>query len=186
MISPIDEKMIHQVLTKKISLQSFEQWLYEDNILESNDPELYLELISYDYSSEDRFSDFYNNFAKYVRIYKFEADCIKEYLNFIINKYEKCGKAIHEMYYLYYDGYNFLEKLGMIYGVSLIDFDTSIASNNLNNILDKFYPHIIADAKNVLNWLEEGKIIFKDKSGEYGGFEYDDCRSEVEILQGRA
>lgn len=42
MISSIAEKQIYQVLTKKISLQSFEQWLYEDNVLESRNPDLYL------------------------------------------------------------------------------------------------------------------------------------------------
>ncbi len=186
MISPIVEKKIHQVLTKKITLKEFEHWLYDEKILESDNPDLYFELISFDYSSEDNFNHFYDSFAKYVDFYKFEADHIAEYLYSIINRDKGCSKAIHEMYYLYYDGYKFFEKLGMIYGVFLIDFDTSIASDNLDNILDEFYPDIIVDAKNVLSWLDEGKIVFRDEPSEYGGFKYDDLRSEAEVLQGKA
>ena len=38
MIPLIAEKQIYQVLTGKTDLQSFEQWLYEDDVLETLDP----------------------------------------------------------------------------------------------------------------------------------------------------
>ena len=79
MIPLIAEKQIYQVLTEKTDLQSFEQWLYEDDVLETLDPDLYLELISFDYCAK---SKFYDSFVKYVHFYKFEADQIKEYLLF--------------------------------------------------------------------------------------------------------
>ena len=187
MIPSIAEQNIHQVLTQKMSIQSFEQWLYEDDVLESSNPDLYLELISFNYSSEDNFYyRFYDNFAKYVHFYKFEAGRITEYLNSIINKDESCGNAIWVMYELYCDGYGFLGKLGIIYGLCLVDYETSESNHNIDNILDKLYPEIIDDAKNVLNWLEEGKIVFKSQDNGYGVFEYEDFRSEAEILQGHA
>ena len=184
MISSIAEKQIHQVLTKKISLKAFEQWLYEDNVLESRNPDLYLELISFDYSSED---GFYDNFAKYVHFHKFEADQIKAYLYSIINRDQKCGDAIWTMYELYCQGYGFLQKLGLIYGLCLLDcsYPVSLADGSAN-IIDKLYPSIIEDAKNILHWLEEDKIVFKGQDNGYGVFEYDDLRNEVEILQGKA
>lgn len=184
MIPSIAEKQIHQVLTKKISLHSFEQWLYKDNVLESRNPNLYLELISFDYSSED---GFYDSFAKYVHFHKFEADRIKEYLNSIIDRDENCGNAIWVMYELYCQGYEFLQKLGLIYGLCLVDcsYPASLVDESAN-IIDKLYPSIIEDAKNVLNWLEEGKIVFKSQDNGYGIFEYEDFRSEAEILQGNA
>ncbi|WP_440463711.1 hypothetical protein [Psychrobacter sp. ASPA161_6] len=187
MIPSITEQNIHQVLTQKMSIQSFEQWLYEDDVLESSNPALYLELISFDYSSEDNFYyRFYDNFAKYVHFYKFEAGRITEYLHSIINKDESCGNAIWVMYELYCDGYGFLGKLGIIYGLCLVDYETLESNHNIDNILDKLYPEIIDDAKNVLNWLEEGKIVFKSQDNGYGVFEYEDFRSEAEILQGHA
>lgn len=64
MIPSIAERKIHQVLTREISFQSFEEWLYEDNVLESSNPDLYLELISFDYNSEDIFKDYYDGFAR--------------------------------------------------------------------------------------------------------------------------
>lgn len=186
MIPPIAERKIHEVLTKKISLQSFEQWLYEDRALETSNPDLYFELISFDYKSKDSFNKFYENFAKYIKFYKFEAERIAEYLYSIINKDKNCGHAIWMMYELYCDSYGFLGKIGMVYGFSLVDEVTSASNRNMEYIFDKFYPDIIADAKNVLSWLEEGKIVFKNQDNGYGGFEYDDFRSEAEVLQGQA
>ena len=183
MISSIAEQNIHQVLTKKMSIQSFEQWLYEDDVLESSNPDLYLELISFDYSSEN---GFYDSFAKYVHFYKFEADRITEYLHSIIDRDQKCGDAIWVMYELYCKGYGFLGKLGIIYGFCIVDYETSESNHSIDNILDKLYPEIIDDAKNVLHWLEEGKIVFKSQDNGYGVFEYEDFRSETEILQGHA
>ena len=183
MIPSIAEQNIHQVLTQKMSIQSFEQWLYEDDVLESSNPDLYLELISFDYSSEN---GFYDSFAKYVHFYKFEADRITEYLNSVIDRDQKCGDAIWVMYELYCKGYGFLGKLGIIYGFCIVDYETSESNHSIDNILDKLYPEIIDDAKNVLHWLEEGKIVFKSQDNGYGIFEYEDFRSETEILQGNA
>ena len=187
MIPSIVEQNIHQVLIKKMSVQSFEQWLYEDDVLESSNPDLYLELISFNYSSEDNFYyRFYDSFAQYVHFYKFEADRIKGYLNSIIDRDGNCSNAIWMMYELYCKGYGFLGKLGIIYGFCLVDYETSESNHNIDTILDKLYPEIIDDAKNVRNWLEEGKVVFKSQDNGYGVFEYDDLRSETEILQGNA
>ena len=187
MISSIAEKQIHQVLTKKISLKAFEQWLYEDNVLESRNPDLYLELISFDYDKSSNFKEFYDGFARYVHFYKLEADHIKEYLYSIIDRDENCSNSIWVMYELYCKGYGFLQKLGLIYGLCLVDCSHSVSlADGFANIIDKLYPSIIEDAKNVLHWLEEGKIVFKSQDNGYGVFEYEDFRSEAEILQGNA
>ncbi|GAA0316108.1 hypothetical protein [Psychrobacter aestuarii] len=184
MIPFIAEKQIHQVLIGKINLRSFEQWLYEDKVLESSNPDLYLELISFDYSSE---YEFYDSFAKYVHFYKFEAERITEYLNSIIDRDENCSHATREMYELYCHGYEFLQKLGLIYGLCLVDCSHPVSLvDGCASIIDKFYPDIVDDAKNVIRWLEDGKIVFKGQDNGYGIFEYDDFRSESEIVQGKA
>lgn len=186
MIPFIAEKMIHQLLTKKMSLKLFEHWLYADDVLESENPNLFFELISFDYSSEGSFKSFYNSFAKYIHFYKFEADRIKEYLQSIINKDENSTAAVLMMYDLYCDGYGFLGKLGMAYGFYLADYSTSLSNNNMNDIMHKFYPNIINDAQEVIKWLDEEKIIFKSEDNGWGAFEYEDFRSEAEVLQGKA
>lgn len=129
-------------------------------------------LISFDYSSQDSCKGFYNNFAKYVNFYKFEADRIKEYLQSIIGKDENCADTFLVIYDLYCMGYGFLQKLGLLYGLCLIDnsYPITLVSSS-NKIIDMFYPDVIGDAKNVLSWLEEGKIAFKNRSNGYGVFE---------------
>jgi len=168
MTPSIAEKQIYQVLTKQTSIRSFELWLYEDNVLESSNPDLYLEMISFDYSSED---GFYDSFAKYVPFHKFEADRIKEYLYSIIDRDKNCSNAIWTMYELYCQGYGFLQKLGLIYGLCLVDCSHPVSlADGSANIIDKLYPSIIEDAKNVLHWLKEDKIVFKGQDNGYGVF----------------
>ncbi|WP_338812828.1 hypothetical protein V9L05_15840 [Bernardetia sp. Wsw4-3y2] len=51
-------------------------------------------------------------------------------------------------------------------------------------LLNKFYPKIIVDAQNALNWIENGKIIIKNSINEYDNYEYEDLRNKEEIEQG--
>ncbi|PNK60461.1 hypothetical protein [Psychrobacter sp. FDAARGOS_221] len=53
----IEQKM-HQVITEKLSLKDFEQWLYQEDDLESVNPDLYFELISFDYRHESSLKAF--------------------------------------------------------------------------------------------------------------------------------
>ena len=179
------EQKIHQVIIQKISLKDFEQWLYQNDELEVLNPNLYLELISFDYSHESSFKEFQISFAKFVDRYKFEVERIKDYLCSIIDRDENCAKSILMTYELYCMGYEFLQKLGLKYGLCLID--TSYPEkliDSYNKVVDMFYPDIIYDAKNVLGWLEESKIVLKNKPNDSGGFEYEDLRGEDEVIKG--
>lgn len=180
------EQKIHQVITQRLSLQDFEQWLYQNDELEVLDPNLYLELISFDYSHESSFKEFQLSFEKYVGFHKFETDLIKEYLYSIIDRENDYQHSIWKLYELYCTGYEFLQKLGLKYGLCLIDTSYPVELvKDSNDIIDMFYPDIISDAKNVLGWLEEGKIIFREKKSERGGFKYDDLRTEEEKQQAK-
>ena len=180
------EQKIHQVIIQKISLKDFEQWLYQNDELEDLNPNLYLELISFDYSHESSFKEFQISFAKFVDRYKFETDLIKEYLYSIIDRENDYEHSIWKLYELYCTGYEFLQKLGLKYGLCLIDTSYPVELvKDSNDVIDMFYPDIISDAKNVLGWLEEGKIIFREEKSEGGGFEYDDLRTEQEKQQGK-
>ena len=180
------EQKIHQVITQKISLEDFENWLYQNDELEALNPNLYLELISFDYSHESSFKEFQISFAKFVDRYKFEVERIKDYLCSIIDRDENCAKSILMTYELYCMGYEFLQKLGLKYGLCLIDTSYPVELvKDSNDVIDMFYPDIISDAKNVLDWLEEGKIIFREEKSEQGGFKYDDLRTGEEKQQGK-
>ena len=79
-----------------------------------------------------------------------------------------------------------MQKLGLKYGLCLIDTHYRVELvKDSNDVIGMFYPDIIYDAKNVLGWFEEGKIIFREEKNERGGFEYDDLRTEEEKQQGK-
>lgn len=174
---------LYQALTKQITLKQFEQWLYANDTLESDHPELYFELISFDYSAEANLKDFYHRFDGYVNYSNFEAEQLIAYLTSIIEKSDDCGCAIWMIYELYCDGYDFFRRLGLKYGLCLLDLP-NLASDSSKVVIDKLYPDIIDDAKMALSWFENNKILFKNEKNDYGGFKYDDLRNPLERQQG--
>lgn len=179
------EQKIHQVIIQKISLKDFEQWLYQNDELEALNPNLYLELIAFDYSHESSFKEFQISFSKFVDRYKFEVERIKDYLCSIIDRDENCANSILMTYELYCMGYEFFQRMGLMYGLCIID--TSYPEkliDSYNKVVDMFYPDIIYDAKNALGWLEESKVVLKNKPNDSGGFEYEDLRDEDEVIKG--
>ncbi|UNK05656.1 hypothetical protein MN210_01945 [Psychrobacter raelei] len=178
------EQKIHQVITGKLSLKDFEQWMYQNEDLASVNPDLYLELISFDYSHEYSLKAFQLSFAKYVGFHKFEADLIKECLYSIINRDGDYIHSIRMLYEFYFIGYEFLQKLGLSYGLWVMHAQTSDSHGDVNDIVESYYPDIVYDTKNALHWLESGNIVFKAEKCDLGGFEYDDLRSEDEKIKG--
>lgn len=178
------ETTFYKVLTHRMTINDFEQWLYKNEQLDKQLPNnLYFDLISLNYTNEYVINELHNLLDNHVEFYKFEKSKIMECLQSIIDKDENCGNAILMTYNLYCDGYNFLRKLGLEYGLCLIDdYDFSYFNKTLK---DKFYPNIIEDAENALNWFKTDKIIFKNEFQEFSNsYLYDDLRNETEILQG--
>jgi len=192
-ISEHTELKFYEVLKHKISIQDFEQWVYETKELESELPEdTYTDLISLNY--RDKYA--YNELGKIVEPFidngKFEIKRISKYLKSIINRDEKCAESIEMTYDLYCSGYAFLRRLGLTYGLLIScppagNYQKSwneITKAEQDELLDKLYPEIIIDAKNALEWINKGKIIIKDTVNELGDYEYDDFRNQEEINQG--
>jgi len=192
-ISEHTELKFYEVLKHKISIQDFEQWVYETKELESELPEdTYTDLISLNY--RDKYA--YNELGKIVEPFidngKFEIKRISKYLKSIINRDEKCAESIEMTYDLYCSGYAFLRRLGLTYGLLIScppagNYQKSwneITKAEQDELLDKLYPEIIIDAKNALEWINKGKIIIKDTVNELGDYEYDDFRNQEEIIQG--
>ncbi|MGB3466054.1 MAG: hypothetical protein WBA74_12320 [Cyclobacteriaceae bacterium] len=192
-ISEYTELKFYEVLKHKISIQDFEQWVYETKELESELPEdTYTDLISLNY--KDKYA--YNELEKIVEPFidngKFEIKRISKYLESIIDRDEKCAESIEMTYDLYCSGYAFLRRLGLTYGLLIScppagNYQKSwneITKVEQDELLDKLYPEIIIDAKNALEWINKGKIIIKDTVNELGDYEYDDLRNQEEINQG--
>ncbi len=192
-LSEQTERKFYEVLNREISIQDFEQWVFKTKALESELPEeTYTELISLNF--KDKFAQI--QLDKIVRPFvdngKFEIRRISKYLESIIDKDEKCAESIEMTYDLYCSGYDFLRRLGLNYGLLIScppagNYQKSwneITKAQQDELLDDLYPEIIADAKNALKWLNEGKIVIKDTYNELGKYDYDDFRNQDERKQG--
>tara|TARA_R110002050_G_scaffold7554_1_gene29017 strand:+ start:12 stop:659 length:648 start_codon:yes stop_codon:yes gene_type:complete len=192
-ISEHIELKFYEVLKHKISIQEFEQWVYETKELESELPEdTYTGLISLNYKGKYAHNELEKIVKPFINNGKFEIKRISKYLESIIDKDEKCAESIEMTYDLYCSGYTFLQRLGLTYGLLIScppagNYQKSwdeITKAEQDELLDKLYPAIIADAKNALRWIYQGKIIIKDTVNELGDYEYDDLRNQEEINQG--
>lgn len=192
-ISEHIELKFYEALKHKISIQDFEQWVYVTKELELELPEdTYIDLISLNYKGKYVHNDLEKIVKPFVNNGKFEIKRISRYLKSIIDKDEDCAESIEMTYDLYCNGYTFLRRLGLTYGLLIScppagNYQKSwieITKAEQDELLNKFYPEIIVDAQNVLTWINKGKIIIKDTVNELGDYEYDDLRNQEEISQG--
>ena len=192
-ISEHTELKFYEVLKHKISIQDFEQWVYETKELESELPEdTYIDLISLNYKDKHAHNELEKIIEPFIDNGKFEIKRISKYLESIIDRDEKCAESIELTHDLYCSGYAFLRRLGLTYGLLIScppagNYQKSwneITKAEQDELLDKLYPEIIIHAKNALEWINKGKIIIKDTVNELGDYEYDDLRDQEEINQG--
>jgi len=192
-ISEYIEQKFYEVLKHKISIQDFEQWVYNTNELESVLPkEAYIDLISLNYKAKYAHIDLGKIIEPFVDFGKFEILRITKHLESIIKRDEKCVDSIEMTYELYCSGYTFLRRLGLTYGLLIIcppegNYSKSwseLSKEEQGKTLKNIYPKIIVDAQNALNWFKKGTIIIKNTVNEFGSYEYDDLRNQEEIIQG--
>jgi hypothetical protein len=191
-ISEHIEEKFYKVLMHKIGIQDFEKWVYATSELETElEEDVYIEIVSLNYKSKFAHDELEKIVGCFIDKGKFEKK-IKRFIESIINRDENCAESIEMTYELYCSGYTFLRRLGLTY-VLLVAFPPAgnyqkawneISLQEQNDLLDKFYPSIILDAKNVLRWIENRKIIIRNSVDELGNYEYDDFRNQEEINQG--
>jgi len=192
-ISEHIETKFYEILKHKIEIREFEEWVYQTKDLEAELTEdVYLELITINFKDKYAHNDIKKVIGKYIDNGKFEIKQISKFLQSIINQDKNCAESIKMTYDLYCSGYVFLRRLGLTYGLLIScppagNYQKSwneITKEEQDELLNKFYPVIILDAQNALNWINEGKIIIKDTVNEIGDYEYDDLRNQEEISQG--
>lgn len=183
----------YKVLKQKETIAEFEDWLYRTKELEQRLPnDLYVDLISMDYKSKYALHELTQLIGEHVDFGAFEAKKIKSILKSIIDRDANCAASIGLTYELYCQGYHFLQRLGLNYGL-LVTFPpvgnyqknwSESSPEAQNELLDKFYPAITMDASKVLAWLEHDKIIIKSTVNDLGHYEYQDLRSQEEKVLG--
>jgi hypothetical protein len=186
------ESIFYKVLKKKISVEYFEQWVYENKSLEHKLPkDSYLELISINFKDKFALIEIERVVKQFVNFGKIETNKIKSYLESIISRDENAADSIYMTYELYGRGYDFFRKLGLKYGLLIacppagnyIKSFEKISTEEQDELLNEIYPTIIEDAENVLFWINSNQIIITNKVDELGYFEFEDNRSFEETLK---
>jgi len=169
------ELAFFKLKANEISHKSFESWLYSsaeiEDILSSND---YLELISLDYQKQSSLYEATKILEAHFSVGKYYDWYIRRLLNHIVKRSENAQLYIVECYDLYCDGLNFLDNLGIGYGLGLT------CPDEYNESVEDYYPAIVQEAEKVLSWLDDGKIVITGHTGEYQGIKYNDFRTKQE------
>lgn len=179
-----------EFLDGQITVIDFEQWVYKtlslEEALNSDD---YLELISIDFtqSNEKYYLDCCYQINKIIEKYidsgEYETWKLEILLNDFLNRKGNLIEILGQFYDLYCHGYDFLDNLGLHYGLKFCDYYLETLSkaeitNKLNNLL----PEIDKEIENVLSWLERGKIKIINDPDSFYSLNYIDNRSELEKI----
>lgn len=173
-MNPI-ELVFYKLVSHEIELSDFEKWVYSESELEQTlKPDDYLEIISINYKTPSGLYEAEKVLSNYFSMGKYYEWNIRNILQKIVDKPRDVHKYIEQCYDLYCDGFNFLDNLGLGYGLGLT------CPDSFNEKVDDYYPQILDEVKKVVDWLDSGKIVITGHSGEYQGIEYDDSRSPEE------
>jgi hypothetical protein len=185
---PADIKEIFfETLYGDKSVLEFEQWLYADKQLESIlSPEDRLELISYGYKGDRVKYDLYKLLEKHVDKGEYEKWKMLKRLRKALQREAELPQILVTFYDLYCKGYNFLDNLGLGYGLAVeVPYSQADSWNKLTlqqqqNLINSFYPDIEYEIKKVIGWLETGKVVLTGVQDEYNHYQYIDNRTEEE------
>jgi hypothetical protein len=169
------ENQFFRVLNQEISIQDFEQWVYEMEELElvlSSDN--YLDLIAFNFKQKDAFHELYNLLIELINFPKFEKYRIIYLLDLIIVKDNSWKKIVNILFHEYINSYAFLIVFSGIddmleydktYWVT-VDADMYLASRD--------------EAIRIKNHLNSGSIIIIGREGHRKATNYIDNRTEAE------
>jgi hypothetical protein len=188
MTLPADIKeTFFQTLYGDKSVLDFEQWLYMDKRLESTlTPEDYLDLISYGYKGDRVKYGLYKLLEKHIDKGEYEKWKLLRILNRALQRDNDLPKLLMLFYDLYCKGYNFLDNLGLGYGLAVevpysqADSWDELTPTQQKKLLDSFYPDIENEIKKVIEWLQTDKVVLTGIQDEYNHYEYIDNRTDDE------
>lgn len=150
-----------------ISKDDFESWLYQCKELEKHiSSEDYFELISYSYKSAHRF-DFVELIEKFIDPAEYEFYALMKKLDETLEK-DKHPDIMDDLYYLYCNGYGFMDTLGLVYGLSYAETCINMGKNSPEamNFINDYFPDFQKEIARVKQLLVSGHIIIKGKDEE--------------------
>lgn len=158
------EKKYLSLKINELSVQDFEKWVYEEEQLEkliSYDD--YVELISLDYTSKYSMNKIEDIIYKYIDYPKYYKNKLVTMLDMVIIQHKQTGEILRKFYNMYCHGCEFLQDLGLEYGLMCEVPANANSWDDLNNaqkrlLVSSFYPRIIDFAIETRRVIEEGII----------------------------
>jgi predicted KAP-like P-loop ATPase len=169
------EQKFYNLLRSNITILEFEEWVYkvdEELLSKYFGNDLYFELISQNYKDKHVINELETLLFSNVPFGRFEEIKIRELLEQIINDKGILVEIIEEFYDLYCDGYNFLRYIGLAYV-----FHGMPRENETYNFTDQTRKNLKSEAKRILSFLDNRKIIITDE------YEYEDLREEADKIE---
>lgn len=187
-----------QLLQGTIGIEAFEAWVYESQVLEDVlSEEDYYELIAFHYQKPFALRELHPILEKHLIPGEFETWRLRRLLAQISREHEELIHILTSLYDLYCEGYRFLEKLALDYGLVLkypplksrqyhAGHWSELEPTEREELLDEFFPHIEAEVERVLKWLDEGKIVITGHDERYGTLQFKDRRTDEEKERARS
>ena len=173
------ERNCYDLFYNNSDIHIFEKWVYENNDLKSLlSKDDYLALLSLNYKTEYSHNEVYKIMMKYLDLSKFETKRVLDLLYKSLETKELLPIMLPCLYHLYCNGYIFLQKIAIEYGLNCIvppsnykvNHWTKLTEFEKEEIINSFYPEIENDIKDVIELIENGKIILtglKDDNDRY-------------------
>ena len=184
------KERFYKTIKGDISLDDFEQWLYADKKLEKQlRSEDYLDLISLSFKKSGAKYEIWVLLKKHIDLGEFETYKMLELLKEAQQKTGRLPNILMEFYDLYCKGYNFLLDLGLGIGLAVevpkvnsgtADTWDELTLEQQKELLESFSPELEVCIQQVINWLENKKIILTGEQDAIGHYDYEDLRTEEE------
>jgi hypothetical protein len=185
--SAIQEQFV-AVLAGHLPLADFEQWVYATPVLEAAlVADDYLELISFNYRQRDALYLLEPLLMHHVSWGEVRRVELLGLLHDIVARTsaDQVMAAMNACYHWYCNGCDFLEKMGLNYGLEM-DYDygwrgekgewVKLTEEEKWHYLNIYYPAARHEAEEVINWLNTGLIRFEDDIDATSGIAYVDRR----------
>lgn len=173
-LPPTYKQTIFNTISGKITTPDFETWLYTHPELEDHiGPDLYLSLISFRFKTDSRYN-LIKILEAVVDMGEYETHKLLSQLNEAQTPSPSLPELLELFYYQYCDGYYFLQKIALGYGLSVVihreNGDTEF------EVTPGFFEELQTDIAQVIQWIEEKKIVLTGTRDNLNRLEYTDLR----------
>ena len=173
-LPPTYKQTIFNTISGKITTPDFETWLYSHPDLEEHiGPDLYLNLISFRFKTDSRYN-LIKILEAVIDMGEYETSKLLSQLKEAQTPTPGLPELLELLYYQYCDGYYFLQKIALGCCLSVVihkeNGDTEF------EITPASFEELQADVDQVIQWIEQKKIVLTGARDNLNRLEYIDQR----------